>query len=94
MKVMCTIDAFVSAASSRITSQAYATIAAAAAPAPQPLIPIDDTSAVFSEDDGEEAAAEEQEEDTQAQQGEQSSCQDLAALNSEMMEEMPDEDNE
>jgi len=68
----------------------YATIAAAAAPAPQPLIPMDDPNAAFSEDEGEEAAAEEQEDDTQAQQGEQSSGQDLAALNSDMMEEMPD----
>jgi len=92
MMLMCTIDALVSAASSRITSQAYATIAAAAAPAPQSTTPVQCFLRI--EDEGKEPAAEEQEEDTQAQQGEQSSCQDLAALNSEMMEEMPDEDNE
>ena len=73
----------------------YATIASAAAPAPAPapMIAIDQADEAFSEDEGTGGDAEDREEGMH-QQGEQSSGQELAELESDMMNGMPDESEE
>ena len=69
----------------------YATIAAGAAPVIQPMIAIEEDGEAFSDDEGSGGDAEEREEATQQQQGDQSSGQEFALLESEMIEGMHDE---